>query len=121
MAVSTPVGSELIEAFNVTCPTILATTSYLQCDISLADGTNLNVNIDYGDGTATQAFTPVDFELISYGSPVPQFYAKTPIPSSIGMDYMLANAEIKKSSYLKAIELYGLNSGTITITVSLFT
>ena len=120
MAVSTPVGSELIQAFNVTCPSVLATTSYLQCDISLADGTNLNVGIDYGDGTAIQTFSPVDFELVSYGSPVPQFYAKSPIPSSAGTVYMLANAEVKKSGYLKAIELYALLSGTVTITVSMF-
>jgi hypothetical protein len=58
-AISLPVASEYVDKFELNCPAIFSTVDYLQCDIKLNKGINLNVAINYGDGSTAQTFSPL--------------------------------------------------------------
>ena len=58
-AITLPVASEYVDNFELNCPAIFSTVDYLQCDIKLNKGINLNININYGDASALQTFTPL--------------------------------------------------------------
>ncbi len=53
-----PRATEIINSFSLNCPPYGILNDYTSCDVSLTSGTNLNVTIDYGDGSVQQIFTP---------------------------------------------------------------
>jgi hypothetical protein len=53
-----PKITEIVNTPVINCPSVGILNDYTRCDINLSAGTNLNVTIDYGDGSAPQNFIP---------------------------------------------------------------
>ena len=58
IAVKLPKITEIVNTSVINCPPVGLLNDYTRCEINLSAGTNLNVTIDYGDGSAPQNFIP---------------------------------------------------------------
>ena len=104
----------------MSCPNVSTTWDPILCNIFVSSGSDLQVNIDYGDGSQ-ETFKSLDSELLKYGIPVPQnliqLTSLSPVPGQV---FIIANSEFEFDGYLRGFELYATAEGSIDFFVSLY-
>lgn len=116
MAVSSPRVTHYSDTVNLVCPSYAATLQSTFCELSLPSGDDIQLRVNYGDGT-NDIVDVANFNVETYGVTVPQKLISKSVRNLTSGDYILPNLETSTDGYLKSIQIYGNLGGTVTVEV----
>jgi len=94
-----------------------ATIQTTFCELTLPLGDDIQVQVNYGDGT-NDTIDVANFNVETYGVNVPQQLVSKSVLNLTASSYLLPNTETSTDGYLKSIQIYGSSGGSITLEVN---